>query len=186
MGHGVHQLNAWLLCQAVEQCEDPTVDPASAECYGTFTVQKTYLHLYPENSITVDVQTPLSCFGGKTAYEKAVDAFAHHKSQQQWFSVEHAGRYDFRKFGLYRSTVGENTGNDPFEHVTFSDTMVPTESISSEETPPPEEASGSIPEEPDTGFRENSTGMGNGLPLDGVRSARIGCAACGNIDLPDW
>lgn len=146
-GHGVHQLNAWLLCDAVKDCEDPAKDPASAETYGAFSVQKLYLHLYPENPILIEAEQPLASFNGKTAFEVATDAFAHHRSQQEWFTVEHAGRYDFRKFGLYRSTVGENTGNDPFEHVLFSDSTAPE--FSSAEELPSSQPESSKEEEPD-------------------------------------
>lgn len=70
-GHGVHMLNTWILQQAVEQSGDVQYFPESAQKYGTFDVQKTYLHLYPENELIMDVDTPLTAFGGKTAYEMA-------------------------------------------------------------------------------------------------------------------
>lgn len=125
-GHGVHMLNTWLLQQAVEQSGDAQYFPESARKYGTFDVQKTYLHLYPENELIMDVDTPLQAFGGKTAYEMAVAGFAKHASQQKWFSVEKSGKYDCRKFGLYRTTVGPDSGTgDFFENVTFSDAPDP-------------------------------------------------------------
>ena len=66
----------------------------------------------------MDVDEPLSAFGGKTAYEMAVEGFAQHRSQQKWFSVEKSGKYDCRKFGLYRTTVGLDTGSgDLFENI---------------------------------------------------------------------
>lgn len=125
-GHGVHMLNTWILQQAVEQSGDAQYFPESARKYGTFDVQKTYLHLYPENELIMDVDTPLTAFGGKTAYEMAVSGFAKHTSQQKWFSVEKSGKYDCRKFGLYRTTVGPDSGiGDFFENVTFSDAPEP-------------------------------------------------------------
>ena len=125
-GHGVHMLNTWLLQQAVEQSGDAQYFPESAQKYGTFDVQKTYLHLYPENELIMDADTPLQAFGGKTAYEMAVAGFAKHESQQKWFSVEKSGKYDCRKFGLYRTTVGPDSGiGDFFENVTFSDAPDP-------------------------------------------------------------
>ena len=125
-GHGVHMLNTWLLQQAVEQSGNAQYFPESAQKYGTFDVQKTYLHLYPENELIMDVDTPLKAFGGKTAYEVAVAGFSKHVSQQKWFSVEKSGKYDCRKFGLYRTTVGLDSGiGDFFENVTFSDAPDP-------------------------------------------------------------
>lgn len=121
-GHGVHQLNTYLLMQAVEQSADPNAFADSAQKYGTFDVPKTYLHLYEKNAFVMDVDEPLSAFGGKTAYEMAVEGFAQHRSQQKWFSVEKSGKYDCRKFGLYRTTVGLDTGiGDLFEHIKTMD-----------------------------------------------------------------
>ena len=117
-GHGVHRLNTHLLMQAVEKSGDSNAFADSAQKYGTFDVPKTYLHLYGENAFVMDVDKPLSAFGGKTAYEMAVEGFAQHRSQQKWFSVEKSGKYDCRKFGLYRTTVGQDTGvGDLFEHI---------------------------------------------------------------------
>lgn len=120
-GHGVHMLNTYLLKQAIEISNDATYYPESAAKYGVFEPQKTYLHLYDKNTILLDVDTPLPAFGGKTAFEKAQDAFSHHKSQQKWFKVSKKGVFDLRKFGLYKTTVGYDTTNDILEHVTFSD-----------------------------------------------------------------
>lgn len=132
-GHGVHQLNSWLLRQAAEQSGNAQFFPESAQKYGVFDVQKTYLHLYPENQLLMDVDTPLNAFGGKTAYEMAVAGFAKHASQQKWFSVEKSGKYDCRKFGLYRTTVGPDSGiGDFLENVTFSDTPDPIVSVPEE------------------------------------------------------
>lgn len=122
-GHGTHMLNADTLIKALEISNDENVFPDSAQKYGVFNVPKTYIHLYSENQLVMEVDTPLSNFSGKTAYEMAVEGFAKHASQQQWFSVEKSGPYDCRKFGLYRSLVGSDTGkNDFFENINvFSD-----------------------------------------------------------------
>lgn len=136
-GHGVHQLNAWLLTQALEQSGDASCFPESARQYGVFDVPKTYLHLYPERKLELEIDTPLANLGGRTAFETAQDGYACHVSQQQyWFKVFRSGEYSCRDFGLYRTTVGEDTGiGDLFEHITvYSDDPV-------EETP--SKASGS-------------------------------------------
>ncbi|MEG0895724.1 MAG: hypothetical protein RSE93_08395, partial [Oscillospiraceae bacterium] len=50
-----------------------------------------------------------------------------HKSQHQYFKVEKGGKYDFAKFGLYRSLVGEDVQkNDLFENIqVYSDKVLP-------------------------------------------------------------
>ena len=84
---------------------------------------KTYLHLYPENQITVDARVPLNKFGGKTAFDIAEEAYLKHESQQwMWFYVTDGAPEDNRGlnctiFGLYRTMVGADTGNDIMEHV---------------------------------------------------------------------
>lgn len=118
-GHGAHRLNAHTLTGAVEQ--------AAADGWDT---PKLYLHLYdenvPEHSIVLNLDTPLTNdnapregLSGLTPFEIAQLGFAAHKSQQTFFKVEQSGPYDCRKLGLYRSTVGPDTRDDIFEHITL-------------------------------------------------------------------
>lgn len=133
-GHGVHMLNANLLTQAVELSEDATKYPESVEKYGTFDVPKTYLHLYGENQIEIDIDRPLNRFHGKTAYEVSVAGFAHHQSQQQYFEVNKGGQYDCRKYGLYRSTVGDDmVGLSLFENIIATSNIPPLSSLPASE-----------------------------------------------------
>ncbi len=107
-GHGAHMLYAESAIKAIEESH--------------YKPQKLYLHLYGENEIITEVDTPLESFDGRTAFEVAEDAFAHHRSQQTYFEVEKDGPYDLRKFGLQYSTVGHDTGNDMLENiVTYSE-----------------------------------------------------------------
>ena len=121
-GHGAHMLNAICLEQAVSLAADASYDTASAEQYGTWDTPKLYLHFAAENPIVLDVETPLDSFGGRTAFEVASDAMLCHESQLQYAHrpmLENADypRYDCRQFGLVRSLVGEDTGNDIMEHL---------------------------------------------------------------------
>lgn len=144
-GHGTHMLNTDCLIRALPMAADETAFPESAQKYGTFSVPKTYIHLYRENSIVLDVDTPLETFGGKTAYQIAQEAFARHKSQQQWFSVEKSGPYDCRLFGLHSSQVGpDSRGGDLFENITdFSDDIPePAPQPQSESRPRPDNTGG--------------------------------------------
>lgn len=122
-GHGMHQLTADLLKQAAVCSADGTRFPESAAQYGAYQVPKTYLHLYRENAITMDWDIPMESFGGKTAYQVTRDlGFAAHESQQADFAWYFRGadraaqveRYSPCQFGLYRSTVGADTGKGDF------------------------------------------------------------------------
>ena len=126
-GHGMHQLCADLLKKAVAVSANPEQFPELAAQYGTWDVPKTYLHLYPENTVTMDWDIPLESFDGKTAFQVTRDlGFAAHISQQKDFAwyfrgVERAAdipKYSPCFYGLYRSTVGEDREkNDLFENI---------------------------------------------------------------------
>ena len=146
-GHGAHRLNASTLLEALKIYENPSVYPESAEKYGITPVQKCYLHLWRENPITVSWSDKLlSRFGGRSAYEMAVEGYHCHKSQLIWSNyVLERGSYDCRKFGLAYTTVGPDTPgqNDLFEHVTLWELPV-EEDDTTEEAAVPEET---VPEE---------------------------------------
>ena len=117
-GNGTHQFIVQVLREALEASSDPDSFPESAEQYGVWDVPKTYLHLWKENPIVLDVRRSLSAFGGKTALEVATEAYKKHQSQQDlWFYVSDEGPYSIAQFGLYRTTVGADTGNDIMEHL---------------------------------------------------------------------
>ncbi len=129
-GHGGHMWTADMIAKALKITNDATQYTESAEKYGTWDVPKTYFHLYSEGQITLDLRQPLAAFGGRTAYQVAADAYLEHQSQQWcWFYVSDGyladGSADIEhpeincaKFGLYRSLVGADTGNDVMEHIT--------------------------------------------------------------------
>lgn len=117
-GHGVHMLNTDLLCRAVIQSGDAGAFPDSAQKHGVWQPYKTYLHLYPENALTLEVHAPLEHYNGKTAYEVARDGFAQHRSQHIWdLAVADTGQSDCRLFGLYQTRVGPDTGAGLFENI---------------------------------------------------------------------
>ncbi len=114
--HGAHMANTWSLQKALEQ--------------AAWDVPKTYIHLWPENTVTMDWDQPLSEFGGKTAYEVSKLGYACHDSQHwTWFtrwlkgdgvnSAADIATYSPCKYGLYRTMVGTDTGkNDFMENIT--------------------------------------------------------------------
>lgn len=132
--HGQHIVNTHTLKEALNVSNDATKYVESAEKYGVWDVPKTYLHLYGENQINIDWDIPLENFGGKTAYEVSLEGFKCHESQHwTWFAkwiglksdwgvTKAANIKDYSpcKYGLYRSTVGEDTEKINFiENIVF-------------------------------------------------------------------
>ena len=121
-GHGQHKLNTYYLMQAVEQAADARQYPWVALQYGLWNTPKVYLHLYEENGIVFDVNTVLEKDpAGRTPFEIAKDAYLWHVSQQQYYfavSQDPNSVMDCTRFGLYRTLVGYDTGNDLMEHTT--------------------------------------------------------------------
>ena len=146
-GHWQHKLSAQAAFEAVALAADPAFDPDSAARQGTWTVQKVYQHFAQGMSqVELDVDTPLSHYGGRTALEVAKAAFQAHRTQFRTPfrpGNPQANRGDIVHFGLTYSAVGPDTGNDLFEHIP-EDMLagyVPDVSEGTEETPP-----GSAPE----------------------------------------
>ena len=84
------------------------------------SVEKLYLHLYKENSLTMDWRQPLSALGGRTALQVAKDAFQLHVSQRDFFSVKDTGATANNLFGLAYTTVGaDEEKNDLMEHISL-------------------------------------------------------------------
>lgn len=118
-GHGAHKLNAQTLLAALPLAADEASWPDSAAQYGVWATPKVYLHLWPENTITMEWgEMPLAAFGGRTALEMAEAGFACHASQTAYFSVNASGKYDCRQFGLAHTLVGPDVAkNDFFENI---------------------------------------------------------------------
>lgn len=120
-GHGVHILNTYCVKKAVEYAADETYDGGSLETCGVWDTPKLYIHMQQENHVSLDYDRPLERFGGRTAYEMAIEGYACHLSQHRYdfFVYPKGHRYDCSSFGLYRSTVGEDTAkNDLMENLT--------------------------------------------------------------------
>jgi len=120
-GHGVHQLCADIVINALGKSTDTRYDPESAKEYGTWDVPKCYIHLYEKDQIRFDWKgMVLEAFGGKTAFEAADAAWQCHVSQTKKgkYEVFVDEPYDSQVFGLYRSTVGpDREHNDFFENI---------------------------------------------------------------------
>lgn len=108
-GHGFHMLTSKAVTAAVEAAADKTQYTDSASLYGIWDTPKTYLHLYKENPIRLDLRSPIESMGGRTALEIAADAYKKHVSQQWcWFYVSDEYEYSCAEFGLYRTSVGND------------------------------------------------------------------------------
>lgn len=155
--HGQHILNTYVLKKAIILTNDETYDKDSIEMYGLWDTPKTYLHLYKENKIVLDYDTPLDYFNGKTAYEVSKEGYKEHHSQQYtWFTkwltgVNSKGEgtpykkaseikavkspisgvvstFSPCEYGLYRTLVGEDINkNDMFENLTLRKDQVKKE-----------------------------------------------------------
>ena len=129
--HGQHILTTYLIKEAIEKANDKTYDNDSYHKYGTWEINKLYLHLYPKNELILDYDIPLDAYDGKTAYEVAKLGYAKHYSQQYtWFtdwlkgpnnsytSATQINKYNPAYYGLYYTNVGEDINhNDMFENI---------------------------------------------------------------------
>lgn len=124
-GHVRHKMLAAAVADAVKHSGEKDFCPDSSEKYGVWDVPKTYLHLYDENRIFLDLHKPLGGeYGETTAIELAAEAYKKHVSQQwTWFYVSddvndpRSEQINAAIFGLYRSTVGADSGNDIMENL---------------------------------------------------------------------
>ena len=113
-GHNQHKVTAQAMMYAIEAAADPAQFPESAEAYGVWQVKKLYHHLYKQNQIEMDWETPLDSLNGYTPLKVAQLGMEEHASQIQYFVVKSHGTYDNAKFGLYFTTVGEDVAKNDF------------------------------------------------------------------------
>lgn len=120
-GNGGHKVNAYYLVRAIESAADPLLFPESADQFGVWDTPKLYLHLYEENEILLDVNTPLENDPeGRTPFQLAEAGYECHISQHQYGFYVQQGKnrvYDCRPFGLYRTLVGYDTVADIMENI---------------------------------------------------------------------
>lgn len=148
-GHGQHMVWADLLAKAADISADESRYPESAESYGTWDVPKTYLHLFPKDTVVMDWDQPMEAFGGKTPWQVSMEAYRCHLSQLEtlveadWYFVDHETAAQPKdcspvNYGLYRSTVGPDTLKNDF----FENTLTWTEAdrVPPETEPAPTEA----------------------------------------------
>jgi hypothetical protein len=110
-------------------------------------VPKTYLHLYGENKLRLDLRQKMDVLGGMTPLEVEKNAYLKHESQQwTWFYVDDEYEYSCAAFGLYRTTVGNDSGiNDMMENIVSYAEQERTPEPTPEPTPTPESGETSVP-----------------------------------------
>lgn len=138
-GHNQHKITAMAMQYAIDAAADPAQFPESASAYGAWQVKKLYIHLYGENQIYMDWNTPLEGLGGLSPLQSAQLGYAEHVSQQDYYQVVDGGKYDNAKFGLYSTQVGLDTGkNDFFENIDTASAVTPEPTASPEPAAVPE------------------------------------------------
>lgn len=136
-GHGAHRLAA---AAVMDACGRIAASPDGSAEENARKVKKVYLHLYPENKVSMNWDEPFDALGGRTPFLVSQDAFACHKSQH-WTWLYNWIYYGWRKdppegtprigkaadlksyspceYGLWFSSVGaDEAKNDLFEHLT--------------------------------------------------------------------
>lgn len=128
-GHAMHKVYSEIIREAVEISNDPNAYSESAQKYGLWDVPKTYLHLLADNPIEINYDIPLESYDGLTAFQVTQKyGFPAHETQQQyrnfwtWLNgtkgeitkATEIELYNPCKFGLYRSTIGEDVAKNDF------------------------------------------------------------------------
>ncbi len=121
-GHGQHMLVAKYATEGLEIAADATRYTDLTEKYGTWDVPKIYLHLYEKNPIYMDWEFNMPHYDNQNAWDVIATAFRKYDSQMKYYTgslnnmKKHSPSpdYDCRKFGLYRTLVGPDTGKCDF------------------------------------------------------------------------
>lgn len=120
INHGANRLTAEITVKAVADAADPSLFPESAQEYGAWQVKKLYIHMYDQNQIFIDVDTPLASFDGKTARQVAAEGMYKWKNGAEAAKIQNirSGKYHPSEYGLYFSAVGEDVEkNDLLENI---------------------------------------------------------------------
>jgi LmbE family N-acetylglucosaminyl deacetylase len=112
-GHGAHRETSYATQLAFRDAADPDKYPDSARRYGIWKAAKLYVHLYEKNPITLNTDSTVEEYGGRTIGQIVSAAYARHKSQLPGRALPFTGsRYDMQKLGLMVSRVGPDIHRD--------------------------------------------------------------------------
>jgi hypothetical protein len=135
-GHWQHRIVSQAVCEAVDLAADASYDPESANQFGTFQVKKLYLHLYPENTIQLDVLSPLPRFDSQNVCRYFESRIRRTCFPAQSRALQRGERGDLQPFGLWTVLVRpwpDTDQNDMFEHIeasSLSNYIPPTPTVS--------------------------------------------------------
>ncbi|MBR4932883.1 MAG: PIG-L family deacetylase [Clostridia bacterium] len=129
-GNGTHVICADAIAESLNCSLNDGKYLDSVENYGTWMPEKVYLHLYPENKMTIDIDKQYESLGGKSPFEVSREAFECHKTQLwTWYDwmfgstsspinkASEIEKYSPCKYGLFHTTVGnDKAGSDFFQN----------------------------------------------------------------------
>lgn len=119
-GHPTHKTTSYLIQKAIKLAADDSKYKESYEKYGSWQVNKLYLHMEKKNKITLDWNKKSASLDGKTPYQLACIAFDKHISQHgNWsMSSKTVRSYPNNEYGLVYTNVGKDKyKNDFFENI---------------------------------------------------------------------
>ena len=194
-GHGAHKLSWYLVQKSLDPAADPRYYPRLTSLYGVWDVPKVYFHFWEENALLMDWEQPLEYFGGLNGIEAAELGYSYHKSQHIYgYSVNYSENWDCRRFGLYRTLVGEDKNADfmdnitPLSEQTVQNTELPVPETTAQEASPQETTAFlseelEVTEEITSSYEEKTTeettfnGKTEGQPVQGEKRWIIFAAA---------
>lgn len=105
-GHGAHCVTSDCALLAAPFAASETDYPESKALYGSWQVQRLFLHRYGEKLVTLDRSKPLSRFDGKTALELDQESYQYYPEQYPIIISDEFG-YTRAQYGLAYSAVGD-------------------------------------------------------------------------------
>ena len=121
-GHGAHCVTSDCALLAAQYAAGETDYPESKAVYGTWQVQRLFLHRYGTDLVTLDRSAPLSRFDGKTALELDQEGYQYYPEQYPIIISDEFG-YTRAQYGLAYSAVGDtfdSASDDLFDGISAS------------------------------------------------------------------
>ncbi len=111
-GNATHILLSDAVSEAVNYTQDNAYFSASAEEYGTWNVPKTYMHKKADGKLVLDMGNGVKELLKETYESRMTDSWCGTYIKNAKFDLA-----DAACFGIYRTTVGTDTGNDIMENL---------------------------------------------------------------------
>ncbi len=111
-GNATHMLLSDAVSEAVNYTQDNAYFSGSAEKYGTWNVPKTYMHKKADGKLVLDMGNGVKELLKETYESRTTDSWCGTYIKKAKFDLT-----DAAYFGIYRTTVGTDTGNDIMENL---------------------------------------------------------------------